>query len=131
MWWSWARGFAQQQGLGQVYSAGRMGGWLVLDEWPLSKIEEFLDDIEDRCSHCDRPEDEHANGQCLFTSATSYAPVKRLMKETKERLDEVLAFTVEIRDSVEGIGQELQYCFEQRIEEAFNEREEEHAKTVA
>lgn len=114
-WWVWAHERADHYSVGRIFCEGRQGGWLILDEWSPSKVEEWLDEREDRCAHCDDYASEHVAGQCLFGS-TEYTPTPKVPRGNKERLDEIAAFFAEIENSVAGAGENLQYNLEQLIE---------------
>jgi len=56
------------------FSEGRQGGWLVLPNYSLTKLEELADEANAaECKNCGHGYPNHVDGQCLFES-TRYAP---------------------------------------------------------
>lgn len=125
-WWEDAEHQASVERLGTISSEGRQGGWLVMNDWPFSRVEELLEDTEYRCAHCDMPEDNHVNEQCLFAS-TNWAPTLCLTPGTKNLLDRLSKYLSEIEESVENAKQmvinDFAYQLDQRYEEEFPQLE--------
>lgn len=56
------------------FSEGRQGGWLVLPNYSLAKMEELAEEANAaECQNCGHGFNNHADGQCLF-EPTRYAP---------------------------------------------------------
>lgn len=78
MWWDDAADKAKELALGDILSEGRCGGWLVLNDWPRSKLEELAESEDaDACyvkrktpggeAYCNQPHHAHRDGD-LFLS---------------------------------------------------------------
>ena len=115
-WWDWAQMGATTGGLGKIHSEGRSGGWLVLNEWTTSKVEELLEDVEDRCQHCDCREETHVNGACLFAS-TKWTPVKKVDLNSREMLDRLEKYVEVIEGSLKSIDTRLKETAENLIDD--------------
>jgi hypothetical protein len=75
-WWEEARDKARELGLGTVSSEGRSGGWLVLDDWTMDRVEEVAEEVQLCCAckpgtsgreQCGEPYEKHRPGD-LFES---------------------------------------------------------------
>jgi hypothetical protein len=117
-WWEWARDRAIQTGVGTIGAEGRQGGWLVLVDWPCSKIEELVEEQGIRCAHCDEDIDEHVEEQCLFGS-TYWMPTPKLLRSNKQALDVLVAYIAEIENSMTSVAANLQHAFEQCIDDEY------------
>lgn len=125
-WWETARQEASQRGLGAIGAEGRQGGWLVMNDWPISAVEELIEETEVRCAHCDQVEDTHVNEQCLFAS-TSWSPITCLTHDAKARLDNLSEYLSEMAASVEHakdcVINDFAYQLDVRYEEEFPQLE--------
>lgn len=119
-WWDWARDRAKELKLGPVHSEGRSGGWLVLENWPLSGIETTCEAEQIRCVYCDKEEEEHVGGQCLF-QATYFKAATKLHVDSQETLDDLTKYCDQLDKSVEGIVHnviaELEYVIDETLAE--------------
>lgn len=67
------------------FSEGRQGGWLVLPNYSLVKLEELAEEANQAaCTNCGRPFNDHSEGQCLFDSTRYAAPSGGASKELEE-----------------------------------------------
>jgi hypothetical protein len=123
LWWQWAADESVARGLGPSYSAGRQGGWLILDEWTPSRVEEWMDEREERCQHCDGYEDVHADDKCLY-QPTEWAPVPRLPHATVERMDQIEKFFKDVRENVDQLDARVLADWEEHIDRKLAELEE-------
>ena len=119
-WWEWAKERAQELKLGAIHSEGRSGGWLVLDNWPTTGIETTCESEQERCKHCDKEEDEHANEQCLF-QATSMELVTKLHLEAREDLDNLTKYCDEMRASLEYVAANFMHNLEFQIDRKYED----------
>jgi hypothetical protein len=99
-WWASMRERSKDLGLGELWSAGRSGGWLVF-KLTLNELENRFDEAErSGCSHCSAPYEAHVGLKCPF-QASSFQPVDRGAYDTFEKLQ---AFSVEVRESLQHVG---------------------------
>lgn len=110
-WWAWAVDLAKSYALGMVYSEGRQGGWLVLNDWTHNRVEEACSETEERCKHCDGYEEDHVNEQCLFQS-TQWVPAEKLPHATQESLDTLQKYVEEIEASLAGTEADLVHAYQ-------------------
>jgi hypothetical protein len=72
-WWEDIRERAKSLGLGEVFSAGRSGGWLVLDDYSSSYFLELIERANgSECFNCGEMFVEHSKGKCLFGPTEYY-----------------------------------------------------------
>lgn len=125
-WWEDAREEAIAAGLGRIVSEGRQGGWLVLSDWPIGRVEELLEETETRCHHCDADAVDHVNDQCLF-APTQWLPEVKLQRTAKETLDDLQKYVTSIAASVTDAGhnvvEDFKYQLHVRYEEEFPQLE--------
>jgi hypothetical protein len=125
-WWEDARHAAIAAGLGDVVAEGRQGGWLVLSDWPVSRVEELVEERETRCHHCDAYEQDHVNDQCLF-APTRWLPKVKLTRQAKETLDTLDKYVTSISNWVPDAGHQViddfKYQLHVRYEEEFPQLE--------
>jgi len=67
-WWHEMRTYALELTLGEVWAAGRSGGYLVLPGFTRAQIEILTTNAHAMCKNCDRPYDQHPRNKCLFDS---------------------------------------------------------------
>jgi hypothetical protein len=98
-WWAGAQERARNLGLGDLWSEGRSGGWLVL-KMTVSELETLVDDAEMRCANCQQSYAKHTEGKCLFDS-TTYASGLPSCEMIWANLKE---FALEMKDSLQTAG---------------------------
>lgn len=111
-WWEWAKERVGEYGLGEIYSAGRSGGYLVLSMYSPERVWEICEDYERECTHCGDPYDEHSLGRCLFdtTRFESTEP------GSLELLKQIQAFLKEAEMSIDTWAREnYDYRFKEEI----------------
>jgi len=101
-WWATMKERAIDLGLGELWSDGRSGGWLVF-KMSVSQLEEKIYEAERCCEHCERPYDVHPDGHCPFDSTTF--KVGGTMLELWKSFN---LFAAEVRESMEHVGDNLE-----------------------
>jgi hypothetical protein len=101
-WWATMQERSKELGLGELWSDGRSGGWLVF-KMSVSDLEERIYQAERSCEHCSRPYDVHVEGHCPFDS-TTFALGKTML----ELWASFNQFSVEVRESMEHVGDNLE-----------------------
>jgi len=119
-WWEWATDRVAELGLGKIYSAGRSGGWLILHDWPESRLEGLLGDPE--CHYCGLPYREHAAGNKCLYEPTWYKPIE---DADIERLRTIHAFLQECEESVKTyVPVSMRDEYKYRIDEAWADHQQ-------
>ena len=110
-WWEQFKEDAEEQDLGKVYSAGRSGGWLVLDAFHRSRIEQLVEHAQISCWHCKKTFGFHAgkDHHCLFAATcfesadydeTTYSEIE----ESAALLVKVATFLKKCEDNVRNFA---------------------------
>ena len=119
-WWENARQEADLGGLGKIDCGGRQGGWLVMLDWPVSKVDELIEETEIRCVHCDQIEDTHVNEQCLFAS-THWSPMVCLTRDAKATLDSLSEYLSSMDSLVEHAEESVIHDFAYQLQVRYDE----------
>lgn len=119
-WWRWAHDEAIQRGLGIIQSAGRSGGWLVLDDWTPSRVDDLLEYEEVVCRNCSAHEDEHSGDKCLF-AATTFESMIVLAEDSRKVLDNLAEYVDLIEKSLDEVGGDLTEEFRYLIRYNYDE----------
>lgn len=109
-WWATMRERSHELGLGDLWSDGRSGGWLVF-AMTVADLEERVYQAERGCEHCALAYSTHTDGACPF-DATTYKtndPVLGLWKSFKQ-------FAEEARSSLNDMGDALNHEIEFQLE---------------
>jgi len=114
LWWEWAQEYAAEEGLGQVYSAGRCGGWLILDEYTWDRLTQSVEVHTSACAHCTFPLEDHVNGKCLFEATTF-----KSKESQQEFFDRLVAFKKTIEESAEYAHEDVKHQLECLIDNAW------------
>lgn len=102
-WWASMQERSRDLGLGDLWSDGRSGGWLVF-QMSVAKLEELFQETERSCRHCSLAYDEHLEGKCPF-DASSFQPEDPRHLETFEAFR---TFSAEVKDSLQHAGDTLE-----------------------
>jgi hypothetical protein len=98
-WWASMQERSRELGLGDLWSDGRSGGWLVF-KMKVVELEERFEEVERRCHHCELPFDKHIDAKCPF-QASSFLPED---PKTFELFETFRSFSEEVKDSLQSIG---------------------------
>lgn len=101
-WWASMQERSKELGLGELWSDGRSGGWLVF-KMKTSELEERIYEAEKSCAHCSHPYDNHVEGKCPFDS-TSFAAGETMLELWKS----FKQFSVEVHESMQHVGDDLE-----------------------
>jgi len=98
-WWATMQERSRELGLGDLWSDGRSGGWLVF-KMTISQLEDKIYEAERHCRNCDVTFEQHVDGKCLFDSSpfSSDAPEHLALWETFR------TFSSEVKDSLQSVG---------------------------
>ena len=109
-WWASMQERSRELGLGDLWSDGRSGGWLVF-KMTTSELEDRIAEAEKSCGHCERPFSVHVDGKCPFEATNFLAgeTALELWKAFKQ-------FSVEVNESLQHVGdtfeEEVQFQLE-------------------
>jgi len=98
-WWASAQERSRELGLGDLWSDGRSGGWLVF-KMPVSRLEEAIEEAERGCAHCDLPFSAHVQMKCPF-EATTFVSGNSILELWKN----FRVFSEEMTDSLTVVGE--------------------------
>lgn len=98
-WWVSMQERSRELGLGELWSEGRSGGWLVF-KTTISRLQELIDEVERSCKNCELPFDQHVEGKCPF-QASSFVPADDHHMQTWEAYR---VFADEVKDSLLTAG---------------------------
>jgi hypothetical protein len=101
-WWATMQERSKELGLGELWSDGRSGGWLVF-KMSVSALEERIYEAERCCEHCALAYDQHLEGKCAFDSTNFLAG--GTMLETWASFKQ---FSAEVRESLQHVGDALE-----------------------
>lgn len=102
-WWATAQERSRELGLGDLWTDGRSGGWLVF-KMTMSQFEELAEQVEKGCRHCGKSFEHHLDSKCPF-EASMFEP------EDVRGLEVWNAFHVfasEVKTSLQTIGEGLE-----------------------
>lgn len=99
VWWADVRMRAHDLNLGDVYSDGRSGGWLVF-KMTFPELERRIEEAESSCKHCERPYALHLEGKCPFDS-TEFEPENTVPFQLWKDLR---VFSQEVKESLKLVG---------------------------
>ena len=97
-WWASAQDRSRELGLGDLWSDGRSGGWLVF-KMPVSKLEEAIEEAERGCAHCELPFSAHVGKKCPF-EATNFVSGNSILELWKS----FRVFSEEMMESLNHAG---------------------------
>lgn len=102
-WWATMQERSRELALGELWSEGRSGGWLVF-QTTISRLQELIDEVERSCKNCELPFDQHIEGKCPF-QASSFVPTD----DTNMRMwESYRVFAAEVKDSLLTVGDTLE-----------------------
>lgn len=106
-WWDRFRTDAVDEGLGKVYSAGRSGGWLVLNDYPESRLERLLELVRIPCQACDKTFSTHVGlkCQCLFSSTSFTDPDDTDFDELQNAADTLVRVANFLKKCEDDVGE--------------------------
>lgn len=111
-WWATMQDYARHRGLGELSSAGRSGGWLVL-QMTRSKLEELVEEAETQqpCLHCELTWREHVEGKCPFES-TTFDPKLTVDEAIGQfgsfaRIEDLRGFADEVKEALANVDGNL------------------------
>lgn len=98
-WWVSMQERSRELGLGDLWSDGRSGGWLVF-KMTVSQLEDKIYEAEQHCRNCNTPFEAHIDGKCPFdaSSFSSDAP------QHLELWEAFRTFASEVKDSLQHVG---------------------------
>jgi hypothetical protein len=99
-WWASMQERSRELGLGDLWSDGRSGGWLVF-KMTVNELEEKFEEVERRCKYCSLPFDQHVDAKCPFDS-TSFTPED---PKNFDLFETFRAFSVEVKESLQHVGE--------------------------
>lgn len=102
-WWVSMQERSRELGLGNLWSEGRSGGWLVFD-MTVSYLQDLIYEVESQCKFCDLPFEKHPEGKCLFDSSV-FSPTESAGLTKWNTLRE---FSAEVRESIQNIGESFE-----------------------
>lgn len=105
-WWVSMQERARELTLGDLWSDGRSGGWLVF-KMTISHLEELIEEAEKACAHCTLAFETHVDSKCPF-QASSFQPERGSVLAL---LEAFRTFSEEVRASLNTVGD----TFEQEI----------------
>lgn len=134
LWWEWAVELAKKYGLGNVYSAGRQGGWLILNDYSSDVLDNIVFESDGTdCGECGEEFSRHErrSGKCLFGPTTYDGDIKYMRQRKHELLKVIRFFKLCERSVASFVPEDLKYQNEFYIDEeweAFLEWETEQNK---
>lgn len=102
-WWVSMQERSRELGLGDLWSEGRSGGWLVF-KMTVSALEELIYEVEKRCEHCELSFEQHVEGKCPF-EATTFQPAE---SSTLSLWEAFRTFSAEVKDSIQHVGDQFE-----------------------
>lgn len=102
-WWATMRERSQVLGLGDLWSEGRSGGWLVFG-MTISQFDELVESVEKGCKHCGKRFDHHFEGKCPF-EASVFDPEE---EAGWKKWNTFKVFYEEVKESLRTIGDALE-----------------------
>lgn len=98
-WWASMQERSRELGLGDLWSDGRSGGWLVF-KMTVTELETRFEEVERTCHHCSLPYAAHVDAKCPF-QASSFQPEN----PTGYALFELFrSFSTEVKESLQHVG---------------------------
>jgi hypothetical protein len=98
-WWASMQERSRELGLGDLWSDGRSGGWLVF-KMTVTELEERFEEVERSCKNCELAFSQHVDTKCPF-QASSFQPE---VTKGVELFENLRTFSVEVKDSLQHIG---------------------------
>lgn len=103
-WWATMQERSREQGLGDLWSDGRSGGWLVF-KITVSRLEEVIEETEKQCKHCELHFDKHFSSKCPF-EATIFEPEN---PQGLKMWEAFRTFSAEVKESLQTIGDSFEH----------------------
>jgi hypothetical protein len=97
-WWASAQEHSRELGLGDLWSDGRSGGWLVF-KTKMTELEELIADVEKGCRHCALGFDHHISGKCPF-QASSFEVIN---PDSFKKWDAFKVFAEDVKHSLQNM----------------------------
>lgn len=101
-WWAMMQERSRELGLGDLYSDGRSGGWLVFS-FTIGWLDELLSQAEESCVHCAKHYDAHIQNKCPFDS--TYFKGEEALTQKWYALKE---FSAEVNASLASAGDDFE-----------------------
>lgn len=98
-WWASMQERSRELGLGDLWSDGRSGGWLVF-KMTVSELEARFEEVEKKCHHCTLPFSVHVDAKCPF-QASSFQPED---PKSYELFEIFRLFSAEVKESLQHAG---------------------------